>query len=80
MAKETYRALIGFSYPPKDTYAEVGTLVTDLTPASVRVLLEAGAIELASAQEDTTIIEETVAETVADETIVEEDVDASQTR
>lgn len=54
MAKETYRALIGFSYPPKDTYAEVGTLVKDLTPASVSVLLEAGAIELASAQESTT--------------------------
>lgn len=66
MAKETYRALIGFSYPPKDTYAEVGTLVTDLTPASVRVLLEAGAIELASAQESTT----------TEETIEEENVDA----
>lgn len=62
MAKETYRALIGFSYPPKDTYAEVGTLVTDLTPASVRVLLEAGAIELASAQETTTTEEETTEE------------------
>lgn len=67
MAKETYRALIGFSYPPKDIYAEVGTLVTDLTSASVRVLLDAGAIELASAQETTTI---------SVETAEEEDVDA----
>jgi len=59
MAKATYRVLKGISYPPKDTYADVGTLVTDLTPASVRVLLEADAIELVSASEDTTITETT---------------------
>lgn len=69
MAKETYRVLKGISYPPKDTYAEVGTLVSDLTPASARILLAEGAIELASGQESTPTLEtetETVEETDAE--------------
>ena len=67
MAK--YRVLQGIDYPPNKR-AEVGDIVTDLAPSSIKWLLEVGAIE--DVNKKKTQVEEPVAVV---EPIVEEPVE-----
>lgn len=65
-----YRVLQGIDYPPNKR-AEVGDVVTDLAPSSIKWLLEVGAIE--DTDKKATKVEEPVA--VVEPIAVEPDLD-----
>jgi hypothetical protein len=69
-----YRVLKGIDYPPNKR-AEVGDVVTDLAPSSIKWLLEVGAIE--DVNKKTTQVEEPVAvvEPIVEEPVVEESIE-----
>jgi hypothetical protein len=64
-----YRVLTGIDYPPNKR-AEVGQIVSDLPPQSIKWLLESGAIEDAS--KPAKKVEESVVEAPKSEPVVEE--------
>lgn len=71
-----YRVLSGIDYPPNKR-AEVGQVVSDLPPQSIKWLLESGAIEDAS--KPVKKVEEPVVEAPKAEPVIEEVQDSTPT-
>lgn len=65
-----YRVLQGIDYPPNKR-AEVGDVVNDLPPSSVKWLLEVGAIEDASKPKSEPKVEPIKEEPIVEEPVVE---------
>jgi len=75
MAKNvSYRVLVGLNYPPNDTRAEVGDIVSDLPSKAVADLLAIGAIESIDAKSEVAVEDSVASEEVIDLPPLEEDV------